>query len=112
MLNQVCTRFYQDKVDSSELVKYLCDDNGKGTKITFQHFLILHHLSVNGSPEQKLAQLFKYCDSDKNGIVSDDAVTVLKKWSPAFDNKRTINNLSGNSITEDEFVKKMSVDPL
>ena len=61
-------------MDTSEVVKYLCE--GKESKVTFQHFLKLHHLHVNGSSQQKLVQLSKYCDSEKTGAVSGDAVVT------------------------------------
>ena len=105
-LLQMCSKYERRQLASEQSLRRMFCEKEAG-KVGFSDFLTAQYVSTHGTRTEKLARLFRVCDTDRDGYISPtDLSNTIPEWAQQEETKKQIFHDNNGNITENEFIRK------
>ena len=106
---RMCSRYEGSQLTGERLGRLFCE-GGRG-EVRFTDFLTDHYVATRGSQRDRLARLFRLCDTDRDGYISgEDLTETLASWGKEADNHTQVRDLiftqENRNISQEQFIRQ------
>ena len=104
----LCSKYDRRRIPSGQKVgRLFCSDDSD--QISFSDFLTAQHVASHGSQAEKLARLFRLCDTDQDGEISfQDLRNTFPDWGKDTEDRvrQELFSMDNNTISRHDFIRK------
>ena len=106
---RMCSRYEGSQLTGERLARLFCE--GERGEVRFTDFLTDHYVATRGSQRDKLARLFRLCDTDRDGFISgEDLTETLASWERQTDQHQQVRDLiftkENRNISQEQFIRQ------
>ena len=107
---RMCSRYEGGQLTEDRLARLFCEGEERG-EVRFTNFLTDHYVTTRGSQRDKLARLFRLCDSDRDGFISgEDLTDTLAAWDKDTGRHQQVRELifsqEERNISQEQFIRQ------